>query len=102
MKILAAIAALALPFLTPSFASAADFGREEAPPPEAFVAPVPPVLFAHPYNDLYEDNGIYYAPPYPLPDFCLFPQWGPQIAFYPQPGWHGQVAPRPRRPHRRW
>lgn len=102
MKILSAATALALSLLGAPCASAADFGREEAPPPEAFVAPVPPVIYARPYSDLYEDNGFYYAPPYPLPYFGLFPQWGPQVAFYPQPGWHGQPIVRPRHPHRRW
>jgi hypothetical protein len=102
MKILLRAAAMLLPLLGSSFASAADFGRDEAPPPEAFIAPVPAVAFEHAYNDLYEDHGIYYAPPYPLPYFGLFPQWGPQIAFYPQPGWRGRPVPGPRRVHRRW
>jgi hypothetical protein len=88
-----AAAAIAAMGLASSFASAADFGGEEAPPQEAFVVPVPPVLFARPYNDLYEENGVYYAPAYPLPYFGLFPQWGPQVAFYPQPYW--QPPPRP-------
>ena len=102
MKILPTIAAFAFTVLAPSLATAADFGGEEAPPPEAFVAPVPPVLFARPYNEVYEANGVYYAPPYPLPYFGLFPQWGPQVAFAPQPYW--QPPPRPQRYHRgrRW
>jgi hypothetical protein len=73
----------------PVAASAADFGRvEEAPPLEAFAVPVPPVLYAPSYNDLYEMNGVIYAPPYPLPYFGLFPQWGPNASFYPQPDWY--------------
>ena len=83
-----------------SMACAADFGGEEAPPQEVFVPATPPVLFARPYNDLYEEHGVYYAPPYPLPYFGLFPQWGPQVAFYPQPYWQGlphRMNPRRRR-----
>ncbi|MFT3730783.1 MAG: hypothetical protein QM780_05045 [Hyphomicrobium sp.] len=83
-------------------ARAADFGGEEAPSPEAFVVPVPPVLFARPYNEVYEQGGVYYAPPYPLPYFGLFPQWGPQVAFYPQPYWQPPPQPMRRPPHRRW
>ena len=96
------LAALALLIITTSIACGADFGREEeAPPLEAFAAPVPPVLFARPYNDLYEANGVYYAPPYPLPYFGLFPQWGPQYAFYPQPYWTPPPTPPRHRPGRR-
>jgi hypothetical protein len=86
----------------PTFALAADFGAEEAPPEQAFVvAAPPPVLFARPYNYVYEEHGVYYAPPYPLPYFGLFPQWGPQVAFTPQPYWQAPPMP-PRRPARRW
>jgi hypothetical protein len=102
MKILSVAAALTLPLLAPSLASAADFGGEEAPPPEAFVVPVPAVIISQPYNDLYEEHGVYYAPPYPLPYFGLFPQWGPQIAFYPQPYWQAPPMRPRRRLHRRW
>src|SRR3569832_1019614 len=95
-KGLAFATACALVVAMPSIGLAADFGGEEAPPPEAFTpVPIPPVLFARPYNDLYEDHGVYYAPPYPLPYFGVFPQAGPQVAFYPQPYWQG--IPNPRR-----
>lgn len=100
MKILPTLAA-AFVFLMPSLACSADFG-EEAPPEEAFVTPIPPpVLLARPYNYVYEENGIYYAPPYPMPYFGLFPQWGPQVAFMPQPYWQPPPAPRPPYPRRR-
>lgn len=96
-----AAAIVVLAFGAPA-ASAADFGGEEAPPQEAFVTVVPPVLYARPYNDLYEEHGVYYAPPYPLPYFGLFPQWGPEVAFTPQPYWYGAPRPPRARPHRRW
>ncbi|CCB65198.1 hypothetical protein [Hyphomicrobium sp. MC1] len=101
MKILPILAAAFIVFM-PALASAADFGGEEAPPEEAFVTPIPPpVLLARPYNYVYEENGIYYAPPYPMPYFGLFPQWGPQVAFMPQP--YCQPPPRPPHPpRRRW
>jgi hypothetical protein len=87
----------------PSLAIAADFGAEEAPPEQAYVvAAPPPVLFARPYNYVYEEHGVYYAPPYPLPYFGLFPEWGPQVAFTPQPYWAPPpMPPRPPR-HRHW
>jgi len=89
--------------MLPSFASAADFGGEEAPPEQAFVVAPPPVLFARPYNYVYEEHGVYYAPPYPLPYFGLFPQWGPQVAFTPQPYfWQARPMPTRRPAHRRW
>jgi hypothetical protein len=96
MKTYRAAAGLALMLFSPSFASAADFGgREEAPPESAFVtAAPPPVLFSRPYNYVYQEQGVYYAPPYPLPYFGVFPEWGPQVAFYPQPYWQ---APPPLR-----
>ena len=103
MKILQRFAISAVIVLAPSLASAADFGGEEAPPAEAFVTPItPPVLFARPYNELYEENGVHYAPPYRLPYFGLFPQWGPQVAFYPQPYWQPPPRPAPHRAPRRW
>jgi hypothetical protein len=86
----------------PCISRAADFGAEEAPPEQAFVvAAPPPVLFARPYNYVYEEHGVYYAPPYPLPYFGLFPQWGPQVAFTPQPYWYSPSAPRGPFRHRR-
>jgi hypothetical protein len=102
-QILGAATALAIVTFMPAVASAADFGGEEAPPQEAFVTPMtPPVLFARPYNYVYEENGVYYAPAYPLPYFGLFPQWGPQVAFYPQPYWQPPPVPPRRHMRRRW
>lgn len=101
MKILPTLAAFLIA-LTPSIARSADFGGEEAPPESAFVTPMPPpVLLARPYNYVYEEGGIYYAPPYPMPYFGLFPQWGPQVAFMPQPYWQPPPRP-PHPPRRRW
>jgi hypothetical protein len=101
-KRLCVVATSAAALILPSLALAADFGGEEAPPEQAFVAAVPPpVLFARPYNYVYEEHGVYYAPPYPLPYFGLFPEWGPQVAFTPQPYWQGSSIPMRPAAHRR-
>ena len=101
MKWFFAGAVVAISGLALQPALAADFGGEEAPPPEAFVVVAPPpVLFSRPYNYTYEENGVYYAPTYPMPYFGLFPQWGPDVAFYPQPAWWARPAPPPMPPRR--
>lgn len=100
MKSLLATTAIAISVFAPFAASAADFGGEEAPPAEAFIVTPPPVLFGRPYNYTYEENGVYYAPTYPMPYFGLFPQAGPEIAFYPQPAWWARPAPPPMQPRR--
>lgn len=93
MKKLIALAAFAAAGLATSIASAADFGG--APPSEAYVVPLPaPVLIDRPYNNYYEENGHYYASPYPLPYFGLFADWGPQYNFYATPYWQAEWAGR--------
>lgn len=81
MKTLIALAAFVAAGLTSSFALAADFGGY-AEEDDVFVQQTlpRPVLIERPYNDLYEENGFYYAPPHPLPYFGLFPNWGPLYA----------------------
>ncbi|MGO4683573.1 hypothetical protein [Hyphomicrobium sp. 2TAF46] len=82
MKTPIALAAFVAAGLTSSFAMAADFGGGYAEEDDVFVQQTlpRPVLIARPYNDLYEENGVYYAPPHPLPYFGLFPNWGPLYA----------------------
>ncbi len=91
MKRLVALAAFTAAGLATSVAYGADFGREQAD--EAYVVPLPaPVLIARPYNNYYEENGNYYASPYPLPYFGLFADWGPQYNFYATPYWQAEWA----------
>ena len=74
MKKLIALAALAAAGFGTSIASAADFGGGQPPPREAYVEePLPaPVIIARPYNNYYQENGNYYASPYPLPYFLVY------------------------------
>lgn len=85
MKTLIALAASVAAGLTASFASAADFGDNYPPPREVYVQEPPPrpVLTERPYNDVYEENGNFYAPPHPPPYIGLFPNWRPR---YSAPG----------------
>lgn len=80
MKTPIALAAFVAASLTSSFAMAADFGGGYAEEDDIYMQQVlpRPVLIERPYNDLYEENGFYYAPPHPLPYFGLFPNWGPR------------------------
>lgn len=81
MKMLIALAAAAATALASSSAPAADFGGsyEDVEEDAYLMEPLPrPVLVARPYNFLYEENGYYYASPYPLPYFGLFPNWRPR------------------------
>ncbi|WP_045836256.1 hypothetical protein [Hyphomicrobium sp. 99] len=102
MKTLIALAAFAAASFTSSFASAADFGGGYETTDDAYLLEVlpPPVLIATPYNDLYEANGVYYAPPYPLPYFGLFPNWRPRYGapeVYARARWDGPRGHRHRR-----
>ena len=81
MKMLIALAAAAATALASSSASAADFGGgyDEVEDDAYLMEPLPrPVLIERPYNFLYEENGYYYASPYPIPYFGLFPNWRPR------------------------
>ncbi|MBS0269232.1 MAG: hypothetical protein JSS54_09655 [Proteobacteria bacterium] len=82
MKTPIALAAFVAAGLTSSIAMAADFGGSYAAEDDVYMqqALPRPVLIERPYNDLYEENGFYYAPPHPLPYFGLFPNWGPLYA----------------------
>lgn len=82
MKTPIVLAAFLAAGLTSSFALAADFGGGYAEEDDVYMQQVlpRPVLIERPYNDLYEENGFYYAPPHPLPYFGLFPNWGPRYA----------------------
>jgi hypothetical protein len=93
MKKLIALAAFAAAGLATSVASAADFGGGEAGGAE--IVPLPaPVLIERAYNNYYEENGNYFASPYPLPYFGLFADWGPQYNFYATPYWQAEWASR--------
>jgi hypothetical protein len=89
VKKFVALAAFAIAGFAPCVASAADFGGGYAE--EAYVEPLPaPVIIDRPYNNYYEENGNYYASPYPLPYFGVFSDWGPGYNFYSSPYWHAQ------------
>jgi hypothetical protein len=108
MKKLIAFAAATATSLVAPIAAAADFGSSPPPPPEAYAEPLPaPIIIDRPNNNYYEENGNYYASPYPLPYFGLFPEYGPGNNFYVNPYWQADWRGRAwsRRgggPHRRW